>query len=153
MGRKKDIADTKRSAIVTLLKTKQFTYREIATKENVSAATVHREAIRLSNSGSPRRNRRHNCRRIRKTTARDDRKIRNMALQHRRAPAKIIVDHLKDEGINISEKTFRRRMYEQNLKCRRPAKKPKLTVKMKQRRFTWAQMHCHYTVDDWNKVV
>ena len=59
---------------------------------------------------------------------------------------------LKDQGINISLGSLRRRSYKLGFKCRKPPKKPKLTTEMIKKRLAWAKKHSSFSRDDWNKV-
>lgn len=152
MGRAKDITELKKVAISTLLKQKIYSYREIARKECVSYGVVAKIAKNLELGLSPRANKRKNCRGKRKTTPRMDRKIISTALQHRNAPIGALTAKLREEGINLSAVTIRRRLYEQNIKCRRPAKRPRITDAMKRKRLIWAKLHQNYTESDWDKV-
>lgn len=152
MGRKKDLSSGKKEAIVALLKTRNHSYREIAKMEKVSCSSVSNLAKILQSGGTFYETKRRNCKGIRKTTPRTDRKIVQSALEKRRATTSELKKQLSEEGINLSAMTLRRRLYENNLKCRRPAKKPKLTEKMQKKRFIWAKLHQHWTIDDWKKV-
>lgn len=152
MGRSKDISSPTRKVIMQLFKAGQHSNRKIAKLVKVSASTVDREARNVSRTSASRQSKRINCRRERLTTPRDDRKIVNTAVLHRRASARAITKILEDSGIKLSTVTVRRRLREAGLKCRRPAKKPRLTPRMKKRRLIWGRMHQHLTVDDWNKV-
>lgn len=153
MGRRKDITSGKKIEIATLLRLKKLSIREIARRTEVSAATVSRISKKIEVGLSPRHNKRQNCRSTRKTTARADREIIRKAAQQRRAPVRVLTRELNEQGVNISEVTVRRRFYEASLKCRRPAKKPKLTEKMKKKRLIWAKLHKNLTIDDWKKVI
>lgn len=152
MGRAKDISDVKKVVISTLLKQKRYSYREIARKECVSYATVAKIAKNLQLGQSPRATKRKNCRGKRKTTPRMDRQIISTALQHRNAPIRALNATIREEGINVSAVTVRRRLYEANIKCKRPAKRPRITEAMKKKRLIWAKLHKNYTESDWDKV-
>lgn len=152
MGRVKDITSEKRSVIAGLLKSGNLSNREISRQENISASTVDRIARTLNLSTSASESKRKNCGRNRKTSKRTDRKILHMALQERRAPVRTIHRQLREQGVDISKMTLRRRFYEANLKCRRPAKKPKLTEKMRLKRLQWARLHENLTIDYWQNV-
>lgn len=153
MGKRKDVNREKIVAIITLLKTGLFSYREIARKENVSHQTVIRLARRMDEDAEERCNKRQNCRRRRKTTPRTDRRIVQKACINRFATLRQLYHDLQQEGIMISPRTLRRRLYENHIKSRRPRKKPKLSAKMRTSRLNWARVHRNYTVDDWKKVI
>lgn len=153
MGKRQDITNTKKSYIAGLLKAGNLSQRQIAKNEGVSHQTVMRIAKKMKENVSPTTNKRSSCRGIRKTTPRADRKIVQVALENRRATARVLVETLKDRGVEISERTLRRRLDEVNIKCRRPAKKPKLTPKMQKSRLEWAKAHRNLTIEDWKKVI
>lgn len=145
----------KKQQIVGLIKSGHDSYREIAKIAGVSAASVSRIAKTLEMPGSAdqlSRNNRQNCRRKRKTSERTDRFIVNTALQKRNATTRDILQDVLRSGVTLSERTLRRRFYENKLFCRRPAKKPKLTLGMIQKRLNWARMHSRLTHNYWNKV-
>lgn len=152
MGRKADISPTKKASISTLLQLGQHSAREIARREGVSHPVVLKLAKNMKENIPIEENKRRNCRRPRKTTSREDRKILSTALQHRRLPAREIKKELEASGINLSLRTLGRRFSENNLKCRRPVKKPRLTPRMKSARLKWAKDHKSFTVEQWKKV-
>lgn len=152
MGRVKDVTSDKRSEIVRSLMSKELSNRKIARQQKVSASTVDRIARTLNPSTSASGSKRKNCGRKRKTSTRTDRKIVHMRLEQRRAPVRILHRQIRERGVEISRMTVRRRLYEANLKCRRPAKKQKLTEKMRSKRLQWARFHQSFTLDYWEKV-
>lgn len=152
MGRKSDLSAEKKSRICALLETGKFSQREIARKEAVSHQSVLRIAKRIKENIPSTSTSRQNCRRKRKTTIRDDRQIVKLAKENRFMSLKSIHRNVRGQGLNISERTVRRRLYEGGLKCRRPVRKPKLTERMKKARYNFAKQYRDYTVDDWKKV-
>lgn len=152
MGKAKDITNTIKIRIETLLETGLYSQSEIARKIKVSRRTVARIATLIKENLPSTSSSRQHCHRPRKTTVREDRKIINTALQNRQASTRELQHLLQSFNINISERTLRSRLYAAGLKCRRPAKKPRLTETMKKKRLQWAKMHQHFTVEDWRKV-
>lgn len=153
MGKCKDICEDKKAAIVALLDAKNFSFREIARKAKVSHQTVMRINKKLHENQRQVNNKRRNCGKKRKTTPRVDRRIIQKACENRFLSTRSLHQDLLDEGIEISSMTLRRRLYEANLKSRRPVKKPKLTPKMRKARLEFALAHQHYTIPDWKKVI
>lgn len=86
------------------------------------------------------------------TTFRDERKIRDICVENRKVPRRLITQLVNDAGIQISDRTTRRRVKELGFACRRPAKKPLLTPAMMVKRLKWAKTHRNWTVDYWKKV-
>lgn len=153
MGRVKDIKNEKKIEISTLIKLKEYSFREIARKTGVSCQTVARIAKKLDEGVSPRANKRRNCRSARMTSAREDRKIISTALRNRKAPLQVLNNMLKAEAVNISSRTLRRRLYEENLKCHRPTKRPFLNAAMKKKRSMWARLMQDKGQEYWQKVI
>lgn len=53
---------------------------------------------------------------------------------------------------SVSSRTIRRRLVEEKLFSRRPAKKPLLSKKNRLARLEFARQHIHWTKDDWKRV-
>lgn len=152
MGKEKDISPTKLGLIQGYLSSGNHSNRQIAKCVNVSRATVDRIKRKLDNNQSLKLNKRKNCGRNRITTPRTERKIRDIVIENRRKSKKVLKEIINNEGITISLATLRRRMAEQGFKACRPAKKPRLTQAMKDKRLQWAKNHRHFTTDDWERV-
>ncbi|CAK9826630.1 Transposable element Tc1 transposase [Anthophora retusa] len=151
MGKRQDIISEKRAYICGLLKSGNLSQRQIAKNVNVSHQTVMRIAKCMKENVPQFSNKRSSCHGKRKTTPRTDRKIIKTALENRYATTRVLVQRLKNDGVDISERTFRRRLYEVNIRCRRPVKKPKLTPKMRKSRLEWAKAHSNLSIADWEK--
>lgn len=151
MGKRSDISHDMKVKIETLLKTGIYSQRQIARMVKVSQKTVNRLAQSVK-AGIPSTSRRKFCRGIKKTSERQDRLIVKTALENRKATVSQLLKILRPVGIHISERTLRSRLYAANIKCRRPAKKPRLTPKMKKARLEWAKLHRNFTVEDWRRV-
>ncbi|XP_065644566.1 uncharacterized protein LOC136075411 [Hydra vulgaris] len=152
MGKEKDISPTKLGLIQGYLSSGNHSNRQIAKCVNVSRATVDRIKRKLDNNQSLKLNKRKNCGQIRITTPRTERKIRDIVIENRRKSKKVLKEIINNEGITIYFATLRRRMAEQGFKACRPAKKPRLTQAMKDKRLQWAKNHRHFTTDDWERV-
>jgi hypothetical protein len=80
-----------------------------------------------------------------KSTDREDRKIRRLSVANPFMPATQIKAELPE--INISVITIRRRLRKKfGLPARRPAKKPYISAKNRQKRLEWAKAHVNWTV-------
>ncbi|CAG5039123.1 unnamed protein product [Parnassius apollo] len=152
MGKDKDLSPRKISEIKTLLLHTGHSQRKIASIANVSRASVDRIKKKLDTNVDLTPKRAKNCGRKKITTPRDERKIRDICVENRKAPRKILTKKVQDAGINISLATVRRRMKDLGFICRRPAKKPLLTQAMMSKRLQWAKEHQNWTAEDWNKV-
>lgn len=152
MGKKKDVTPRKRARIDAMLNYSNLKQCQIAKKLNVSTQTVSliKKNIQLGNSIGP--DRMGKCGRKRITTPRTDRKIKNLALNDRRASCRKISSVLASEGTLVHRRTINNRLQEAGLKSYRPRKKPRLTEKMKESRYKWAKEHCEWTAKDWEKV-
>lgn len=99
--------------------------------------------LRRSGSGRPR-----------KTTERDDRDIVKVVMRDRFKTAPEIGAELKNSlNLEISTSTVQRRMRENDLFARRPAKKPLLTPKMRSYRLNWCKERKNWVYDDWAEVI
>lgn len=155
MGKKRDISLERKAQVVALLKEEHSSYAKIADIVGISKSSVANIAKTMRSSTEfavVTGNKRSNCRRPRKTTMRTDRRIVQKALQERNKPAGEILKDLNNNGVRISLRTLERLFKENNLSCRRPAKKPKLTKVMRQKRLYWAQLLRSHRSDYWNTV-
>ena len=153
MGKTRDFSPRKIGQIRVLLQHSDMRQKEVAQKFNVSPQSVSSIKKKLERGLSLQSGRIGKCGMKRKTTARLDRKIKNVALKDRRTTCKRISRNLAEEGIIISRRTVIRRLLECGLKAYRTRKKPRLTPKMVNARLDWAKQHKHWTEDDWSKVV
>lgn len=88
------------------------------------------------------------------TSARDDRFIVLEILRNRYLTAVEIRQRLQiSRGVNVSERTVRRRMEEVNLKARRPARGPELLRQHRVARLQFAQEHANWTHEQWTTVL
>lgn len=152
MGKRKDVTNEKKIAIETLLKTGIYSHREIARREHVSRQVVDKVAKLIAENLPSTSSGRTHCGRHRKTTVREDRVIVKRSLEHRRQPLRAVLRTLEADDIKISRRTLQSRLYEAKIYSRRPAKKPRLTERMRKMRLQWAIQHKNLTVEDWKQV-
>lgn len=88
--------------------------------------------------------------RRRKTTAEEDRRIRNYFETHPFSNAVAAVEHLQ---LDLSAETIRMRMKEMGFHHRIPAIKPKLTERHRELRLQFAQRYVHQDLDFWGRVI
>lgn len=152
MGKRSDLSPKKIGKVWGLLKSGKLSQYEISAVVGVSRSSVKniKRKVDLGLPLSPQR--KAACGRKRKTTPRTDRKIRDICLQNRKLPVRLLTKQVQDTGTEISQRTVRRRLVEQGLVARRPAKKPRLTEAMKKKRLEWAKKYKEFTVRDWKNV-
>ena len=125
--------------------------RQIADSVQRSRNSVHQCLTRISH-GSCDYGKRPG--RGKATTSREDRLLKRMALQSRRAPSRLLSHQLAEEtGNHVSGRTVRRRLTEAGVNARRPRKKPQLTERHRRLRLGWAVTHRGWTLDDWKSVL
>ncbi|RVE42631.1 hypothetical protein evm_012717 [Chilo suppressalis] len=91
---------------------------------------------------------------VRCTSARDDRFIVLEILRNRYLTAVEIRQRLQIvRGVNVSERTVRRRMEEVNLKACRPARGPELLRQHRIARLHFAREHVNWTHEQWARVL
>src|SRR5579859_2907172 len=94
------------------------------------------------------RNLRHNH--PRKTTQHEDRYIERALMQNSFLPLADITNKI---GLDISERTVRRRRSEAGLGSYIAAEKPGLTAENIYKRLEWAKKYKDWTTEDWKKVI
>lgn len=151
MGRAKDINAPKRAEVSTLLKNTSLSMREIARRTCISASSVSK-IKKFINEPEETIHHRSNSGRKRATSTRTDAVITRSARKSPWISATQQANELHSHGIEISDRTVRRRLNEAGFKSVRPIRKPLLTSAMKRKRLIWAKNHRHWTVEDWRKV-
>lgn len=92
--------------------------------------------------------------RKRKTTAREDRYLKQNALKDRRQTAKELTAALRsDHEISISAKTVSRRLNEFGIKARKARQKSWLSETNRKKRLAWAKKYHSWTASDWDKIL
>lgn len=129
-----------------------LTQREVAIALNVPRSSMQYALKRYQETGSY--TRRSGSGGVRCTSARDDRFIILEILRNRFLTAVEIRQRLQNiRGINVSERTVRRRMEEVNLRARRPARGPELLRQHRVARLRFAREHENWTPDQWARVL
>ena len=146
MGRKSSLTEVQRARIV-LLNQEGYSERQISKAEKCSKTAVHNALAKFKHSGS------YSDKisgRPRKTTARDDRLIRRVAVHSPRSSSKKMHSALLAHGADVSCKTVKRRLTKDfGLKTFKPAKKSRLTPAMKLKRLNFAKKHIHWSREHW----
>lgn len=151
MGKNPSLKPEKRAQIV-LLKEEGYSEREISQKLVCSKTAVHQALVKFQASGQYCDDSRSG--RPRKTTPRDDHAIRRIAVRSPMSSTSKIRSALLSKGTNISTKTVSRRLvYDFGLKSCKPARKPRLTAKMKSKRLDFARQHISWTKEQWCRVL
>lgn len=129
-----------------------LTQREVATVLNVPRSSMQYALRRYQETGSY--TRRPGSGGVRCTSVRDDRFIILEILRNRYLTAVEIRQRLQIvRGINVSERTVRRRMDEVNLRSRRPARGPELLREHRVARLRFAREHANWTHEQWANVL
>lgn len=152
MGKASDLSPKKVGEVVGLLKASKLSQYEIANIVGVSRSSVKNIKKKFDSGITLNPKRKGACGRHRKTTPRTDRKIRDICVQNRKLPVRLLAKYIQDEGIPISQRTVQRRLFESGLIAHKPARKPKLTTAMIKKRLEWAHKYKNFTIDDWKKV-
>lgn len=126
--------------------------RFVARDLNVAPSTIMRLNRRYQETGGY--TRRQGQGRKRKTTREQDRFLRNCALRRRTSTARALQNDLvRATGVQVSDQTVRNRLKEQNLKPRRPVRKPRLTLQHRRARRTFAQEHVDWQLRHWTPIL
>ena len=153
MGRKK-LSEIEKAQALTKIKM-NVPVTKVAADLNVSRQTVY--TLLKATKGLPEGTvpkRKIGSGRKQKTTARTDHLLRQeMLLRPSITPASLKQKHPKLlEG--VSTRTIQHRLKNDlGLPCRRAAKKPLLTEKIRKKRLTFAKNYQHWTPQQWQKVM
>jgi len=154
MGKRRDLSPTRIGQIAGMLKAKNMSQYQIAKFLNVSRSSVKHIKKKIDLGEDLKVKRKGACGRPRITSERTDRKIRDICIQNRKMAMNLLEKQVFEAGIQVSERTIRRRLAEAGLVARRPpARKPTLTPAMITKRYRWAQKYKNFTKDDWKKVI
>ncbi len=92
--------------------------------------------------------------RLRCTTARQDRYIRQMTVRRRHSTARALqMDFLQAPRHRISDQTVRNRLHENGLNSRRPGGGPILTREHRRARLDFAQGNQHWQLRHWRAIL
>lgn len=139
-------------AQAVLLKQQGCTQREIAATLNVPRTTLRYALKRYEETDLF--TRRPGSGGLRVTSARDDRFISIQLLRNRFLTAVEVRQRLQlVRGVNVSDRTVRRRIEEAGLHARRPAKGPELSRSHRVERLQFAREHVHWTPEQWSEVL
>ena len=126
--------------------------REVARRLQVPHSVIQRLHQRFIETGAVQERQRSGRPRV--TTRQEDRYLVLSVLRERSATSVTLRGQLRDAtGTNISCSTVRRRLMEQNLRSRRPAVRPQLSVAIRARRLAWAREHVTWTRQQWARVL
>ena len=117
-----------------------------------SKSAVHSAVVKFQNTGFYSTDKKSGG--PRKTTPRIDIVIRKIAVRPPMSSASKIWSALLAKGTEISRKTFSRRLVDDfGLKAHKPARKPRLTQAMKNKRLAFAKKHATWTKQQRSKVL
>ncbi|CAJ0948394.1 unnamed protein product [Ranitomeya imitator] len=91
--------------------------------------------------------------RLRKASKRQDRILKLFQLRDRTTSSAELAQEWQQAGVSASERTVRRRLFEQGLVSRRAAKKPLLSRKNIRDRLIFCKRYREWTAEDWGKVI
>jgi transposase len=152
MGRSADISTDKKQIIINMINEKKLSLTEIAKNVGVSRTFVSLFKKKLSNHEDPLQSKRSNCKKLKKTTGRQDRTIINTIKFNRSLPLRQLNEILKSKGIDISTRTIRRRLKVGGFRSCQKINKFMLNDNMMARRLKWAKKYRNFSVEDWRKV-
>lgn len=97
---------------------------------------------------------RHSSGRPPKTNARENRLLYRLCLQNRTKSAQTLRDEFQNRTrIRLSRQTVNRRLVKRGLNARRPAKKPLLDQRARNRRLEWARERQNLRLQHWRHVL
>lgn len=151
-SKRKDWSPKKRATVITL-RNEGYSYREIAAKmgKNTTPSGVQKLIKRFETTNSI--DNKKGKGRKKSTTPQTDRRIVRLSLANRKSSAVDINRELQSAGVQVSNRTVRRRLVEAGLKARVPRKKPFLNATQREKRVNWAKEHISWTGEDWEKVL
>lgn len=139
-----------RSAIIALHKV-GLSGSAIARKGWGSLSTVNRIIARFKSEGTYLPKSRPGL--SKSTTARQDRYLVNCSLKDRTASSFQLRGEWQKVGVTSSARTVRRRLQQNGLTSRRPARKPLLSKKNIQDRLKFCRQYSSWTEEDWSRVI
>ena len=126
-------------------------FRYVADRLHKSVGSVHRAVKRFREHQTY--SRIPGSGHSRATSRVDDRFILLQALRDRHTTAVQLRNRLQQvRGVNVSERTVRRRLYASGLKAQRSAIGPKLEVQLRVSRLAFTQQHTEWTTHKWTNL-
>ena len=151
MGRGKHLSAELRALAVELSE-KGAKQTQISATLECSRRTVQ-TALRLAKEGGLLEDGKRTGR-PRKSTIKEDRRIRRLSEADRRKTAPAIKQEFEaSSDVVMSQRSYQRRLVEFGLHGRVARKKPYISEKNRVRRLSWAKRHANWTSQDWQKVV
>lgn len=150
MAPTKEISNVDREKIVNLLKGGLST-RIVAKQVGRSQSAIAKIWLKVKHTGIPLKDKRKG--RPRKTSKRDDRKLKSICLQNRKLTSTLMKTQWSEAGVDVCARTVRNRLSEMGFSYRKAKRKPGLTPAHKKKRLHWAKNKCAWTVEDWEKVI
>ena len=126
-----------------------FSHRRVADLFRVNLSIIVRLMQHFRQTGNV--TDRSRAGRPRKTTPREDRLISRRARQRPFSTAGALRGNLASGG-HISTRTVIRRLHHQEMRARRPIKRPQLTLRHRHARFDWSHDHLGWTIRTWRRV-
>jgi len=151
MGLTKDISNEK-AAQVKILIQEQLSLRQIASRCNISKSSVQRIKAEVTKCGLYKSKRSGRCGRKSLTTAQDERMMVRNIRSDPLTTATDVRNELAARGTTISVRTVQKKLNKLGCRSVKTRKVPKLTPRMKKQRLHFAQLHRHWTADDWKRV-
>uniref|UniRef100_A0A3B1JL58 Transposase Tc1-like domain-containing protein n=1 Tax=Astyanax mexicanus TaxID=7994 RepID=A0A3B1JL58_ASTMX len=141
MGKQRDLS-TGIVAQIQALRQQGLTQTKTAEQLGISQSSVCK-ALKKNCS------KRTNCSGVRKTSARDNKQLRKIAVSNRFKSTSELTDLWnKQTGADVSRSTTYCRLRELGFKSRVPAVKPMLNKKQMEKRLKWAKEHGEWTAED-----
>ena len=138
-------------AVARPLLAEGYSQTKVASRTNMSQASVCNAKRRFEDTGSDRNRKCSGRPRI--STPRDDRFIERRSLKDRFKPATKLKENWEEVGVHASVRTIRRRLCAANLMGGVARKKPMLTPVHRHRRLTFARKYKHWTEKEWEWVL
>ena len=152
MGSRADLTDRERG-VISRLRQRGMKPERIALRMNFCRRTVSRVWKRFQETGSGKRKTRSGRRK--KTTARCDRVLRRLALEHRFSSiGRIHALWNENIGVETSPRTSKRRLNKMNMHSRIARRKPLIGVENRLKRVRWCTRIRLWNADDnWSRLV
>jgi len=151
MGKKKQISEKDRHAIVALCQHSGMTQKQIAHKYRTSQCAVSVIMKQFKNTGTVTVKRRSG--RPKATSEKEDRLILRQVKKNPFISASQIKASMSPHLAGVSTRTITRRLRNKfKMPARTPRKKPLITEKARKRRLSWCLAHREWTVHQWKRV-